>query len=437
MKTVLVIGSGGREAAIVKKLCQDATVGSVVCSPGSTGIRTIGPKVTLFPWPADPDHYRALIDFAKGRRVDLTVVGPETPLVDGIVDAFREAGLRIVGPTKSAARLEGSKVFCKELLRDNHIPTADFQVFDNPQAAFTYIRKHDLPVVVKADGLAAGKGVTVAHTEEEATNAINQIMILHQFGRDAGRRVVIEDYLQGRECSMIALIDDKDIIPLITAQDYKPAFDCDQGPNTGGMGCYSPVPFCTPIIRQKIISDILFPTTEAMKKLGAPYTGVLYAGLMLTKDGPKVLEFNCRFGDPETQAILALMNPDVSFMSFLEATTNGTLYKLPSLDRCGWQNKKAVCVVLAAPGYPGIYTKGLTIRGIEKAEALGVSVLHAGTARSKEGDYWVTNGGRVLNLITVGETFAEARDSVYTGVWCITFNGATPHHRTDIALCVY
>lgn len=432
MKNVLVIGSGGREAAIVKKLCQDPSIAHVFCSPGSAGILAISSKVGLFPGLKGVSDYGALQAYAKRQEVDLTIVGPEAPLVDGIVDVFNEAGLRIVGPSRAAAQIEGSKVFCKNLLRDNNIPTAAFEVFDDPDAAREHIQQHGAPIVVKADGLAAGKGVVVARTIEAALDAVDRIMLQHEFGEAAGHQVVIEDCLQGEECSVIALTDGAALIPLMPAQDYKPAFDNDKGPNTGGMGCYAPVPACDGCRWQDITERILRPTIEAMQRRGTPYRGALYAGLMLTADGPKVLEFNCRFGDPETQVLLELMNVDL--LPLLEATVDGTLKTLAIEKMPVWPSKMAVCLVLAAQGYPGSYEKGLPIAGIEQAEEMGVSILHAGTARALQGDGWVTHGGRVLNLIAIGDTFREARDRVYRTAQGITFGGEKPHFRTDIAL---
>lgn len=436
MTDVLMIGSGGREAAIVEKLCEDSTVERVFCSPGSGGIQAISSKVGLFPGPTGPGDYKELIAFAKRQQVSLTIVGPEVPLVDGIVNAFSQAGLRIVGPTMDGARLEGSKVFCKNLLRDDGIPTADYEIFDDPRSASQYIRKHGVPIVVKADGLAAGKGVIVAHTEEVAIEAVNQIMVRHQFGENAGRKVVVEEFLQGQECSVMALTDGEMVMPFPPVQDYKPVFDDDKGPNTGGMGCYAPVPACTLEIRQEVIDRILYPTVKAMKKAGCSYRGVLYAGLMLTTDGPKVMEFNCRFGDPEVQVLLALMKPSISLLSLLEATVEDRLDTLPSIEEGSWQDRKAICVVLATHGYPGSYPKGLVIEGIEQAEAKGISVIHAGTKRAADGRGWVTDGGRVLHLVAIGDTggtFSEVRDHVYAGVECIKFGGKPPHFRTDIA----
>lgn len=428
MKKVLVIGSGGREAAIVQKLCQDSSIEYVFCSPGSAGIRAMSAKIGLFPGPAWPGDYR---DFAIRQKLDLTIVGPEIPLVDGIVDKFAEAGLRIVGPVKAAAQIEGSKVFAKNLLRDNGIPTAAFEVFDDPEAARKYVRKHGAPIVVKADGLAAGKGVFVARDIDAALDAVDQIMVQHVFGQAAGRQVVVEDYLKGQECSLIALTDGKDLIPFIPVRDYKPALDNDEGPNTGGMGSYAPTPACDFDLWLHIVSRILRPTIEAMKLAGMPYQGVLYAGLMLTEDGPKVLEFNCRFGDPETQVLMALLNVDL--LPMLEATADGTVSQLPDHKVPGWPSKKAVCLVLAARGYPSPYEKWQVIKGIEAAEDVGVSVLHAGTDLARQGDGWVTNGGRVLNLVATADTWHEARDRVYQAAAHITFGGVKPHFRTDIA----
>ncbi|HSX25146.1 MAG TPA: phosphoribosylamine--glycine ligase [Candidatus Andersenbacteria bacterium] len=424
MTRLLVLGSGGREAAIVRKLCQDSSVDTIFCAPGSKGILAMDERVQLCP----NGDFNSLATFAKTNKIDLTIVGPEAPLVGGIVDFFNEKGLRIFGPTKAAARIEGSKAFCKELLHANKIPTAASAIFDEPTAAIEYIGKQEMPIVIKADGLAAGKGVVIAQTYDEAYAAINRIMVEHEFGKQAGEKVVVEEFLPGREVSFLAVCDGKNAMGFVPARDYKPVFDGGLGPNTGGMGCYAPVPDCTAPERDAIISKILFPTLKAMEQSGCPYKGVLYCGLMLTAEGPKVLEFNCRFGDPETQVLLELMNVDL--LPYVQAATDGTLDQMRVLP--GWHNEKAVCLVLTAPGYPGDYQKGLPIEGIEAAEALGLTVLHAGTDRSPDGSGWVTNGGRVINLISRKPTFAGAREHVYAGAKCIMFGGNKPQYRTDI-----
>ncbi len=425
MKRILVIGSGGREAAIVQKLCDDSSIGLIVCSPGSAGIQAIDSRIRLL----QAGNFQFLRSFALAERIDLTIVGPEQPLVDGIVDYFNETGLKIVGPSKFAAQLEGSKVFCKQLLRDNKIPTADFDTFDNPDAAKAYIRRRTVPIVVKADGLAGGKGVTVALNRDNALVAVDTIMIKKAFGAQAGARVVIEEYLTGRECSIIALADGKTIIPFIPVRDYKPAYNQDQGPNTGGMGGYTPVPMCTPELRSQIVQEILSPTMEAMRKAGHPYQGVIYAGIMLTAKGPKILEFNVRFGDPEAQLLMALLNSNL--LPLLEATVDSTLDKLKVFP--DWLHQKAVCVVLATPGYPGNHEQGLLIEGIEDAKAMGVKVIHAGTERAPDGFSWVTKGGRVLNIVATGIDFNEARACANEAARCITFGGKKPLYRSDIA----
>ncbi len=429
-RTIMVIGSGGREAAIVEKICKDESVeslGRIICAPGSAGIEGMDARVELL----SENGMGALCSFALRAGVDLTIVGPEAPLVAGIVDLFTDAGLRIVGPTRAAAQLEGSKAFAKELMRQHGIPTAPFEVFEDPGQACDYITRHGVPIVIKADGLAAGKGVVVARSMQQALDAVEGIMMKRQFG-DAGQRVVIEDCLYGTECSMIVLTDGISVLPLLSAQDYKPLFDNNEGPNTGGMGCYAPVPACTPALQARIMTEILLPMVTAMRLAGHPYRGILYAGLMLTASGPMVLEFNCRAGDPETQALLPLV--DVDLLPLLEATTHdGGLNRLPMEERTHRRNTCAVCLVLTAPGYPGTPEVGLPIDGFRQAEALYVQVLHAGTAWDKATNCWVTKGGRVLNLVATGRSFTEARDRVYAAARCITFGRKQPHYRTDIA----
>jgi len=360
--------------------------------------------------------------------VDLTVVGPEAPLVDGIVDVFNEREMPIVGPSKLAARLEGSKVFCKRLLKSNNIPTAEFAVCLSADEARRSCTKFGLPCVVKADGLAAGKGAIVVRTNEEAESAIQLIMVEKKFG-DAGNKVLVEEYLVGEECSVLALTDGDNFTSLEPAQDYKPAYDGDEGPNTGGMGCYSPVPAYTSARSWKV-QNMLRETIKAMKEGGCPYQGVLYAGLMLTEEGPKILEYNCRFGDPEIQVILARMKSPL--LPLLQATVDGTIR---SQHAPRWYITPAVCVVLASPGYPDSPKKGLVIDGIAAAKALGADVIHAGTRRREDG-VLVTDGGRAMNVIVRASSFNAARELVNRAADCITFGGKPAQRRRDIALRV-
>jgi phosphoribosylamine--glycine ligase len=401
---VLVIGGGGREHALAWKLAQSGRVTKLFCAPGNAGIAQLAECVA----PAD------LAQFASEKQIDLTVVGPEAPLCAGIVDVFQAKGLRIFGPTKRAAQLEGSKAFCKRFLLQHGIPTADAGIFDNPVAARDYVRQRGAPIVVKADGLAAGKGVVVAQTIEEAERAIDDIMVQRAFG-EAGKLVVIEECLTGEETSVMALVDGKTFKLLPAAQDHKRVGDGDTGPNTGGMGAYSPTP-------RKVDATEIFERTVAGMK---DYRGVLYAGLMVTEAGPKVLEFNCRFGDPETQVVVPRM--DFDLVDALEATVTGRLEGA----RLDWKREAAVCVVMAAGGYPGAYERGQVIEGLKEASGLdNVCVFHAGTKRNAAGQI-VTDGGRVLGVTALGEDIEDAVRKAYGGVARIRFDGA--QYRRDIA----
>jgi len=415
---VLVVGGGGREHSLVWKIAQSPKVKKIYAAPGNAGISRLAECI-----PIQPTQIDNLVDFAERYEIDLTVVGPEAPLVAGIVDRFQTRGLRIFGPSKQAARLEGSKAFAKELMREYGIPTAQFRVFNSPTKAISYIREKGAPIVVKADGLAAGKGSIVAMTEEEASEAVEKILVKRAFG-EAGEKVVIEEYLQGEEASVLALTDGETIVPLVPSQDHKRALDGDQGPNTGGMGAYAPAPVITEKLMQQITREILQPTVKAMADRGVIYKGVLYAGLIMTAEGPKVLEFNCRFGDPETQAQLPLMKTDL--VDLLLAICNRKLKDVPIQE----EKKAAVCVVMASEGYPGAYEKGQEITGLKQAEEMeGVVVFHAGTKLERR--KVVTNGGRVLGVTAVGDDISAAVSRAYQAVEKIKFHGA--HYRRDIA----
>jgi phosphoribosylamine---glycine ligase len=422
---VLVVGNGGREHALAWKIAQSPRVERVYVAPGNAGTAAEAVNVAI-----SPMDFAGLIDFARKNEVRLTVVGPEAPLAAGIVDAFQEAKLRVFGPSKAAARLEGSKVFCKDMLRSADVPTADYHVFKDPIEAMGFINERYCeedelaPVVVKADGLAAGKGVIVCHKREEALDAIDRIAFHREFG-DAGNQVVIEERLDGLEASVLAITDGRTILTLPAAQDHKPAHDLDQGPNTGGMGAYSPTPIVDEKLMHWIEEHVLVPTVHAMKRSRNPFRGVLYAGLMITRQGPKVLEYNVRFGDPECQPILMRMKGDL--FEVLEATVDGRLEELDGLE---WDPRPAVCVVMASDGYPGDYQKGHPIRGLEQAaEVPGVKVFHAGT--SEVDGQIVTAGGRVLGVTALGDSIAEAKLQAYTAVKCIRWAGAWC--RKDIA----
>lgn len=418
---VLVIGKGGREHALVWKIAQSPRVTQVFCAPGNAGTAEEGVNV-----PIEANDMHGLARFAKKEGVGLTVVGPEDPLAQGIVDVFQKEGLRVFGPSKAAAQLEGSKVFSKKLMRDADVPTAEFRVFDHPDPARLFVQTREYPVVVKADGLAAGKGVLVCSTNEEALQAIERIMVREEFGRAAGRQVVIEKRMEGEELSILALVSGRVVIPLPPTQDHKRALDNDLGPNTGGMGAYCPAPLGTPELLQEIDSHVLVPTVHALKRSRRPFRGVLYAGLMLTNQGPRVLEFNCRFGDPEAQPLLMRLKSDL--VDLLEAVADGRLDEF-SEDKLEWDPRPAVCVVLASQGYPGPYSKGRVIFGLNEAAKLPhVKVFHAGT--KMENGMVMTDGGRVLGVTALGETLREAKKRAYEAVAHIHFQGA--FYRKDI-----
>lgn len=414
---VLVIGGGGREHALAVSLARSERVSGVYCAPGNAGTAMVAENV-----PLSEGNQDALVAFAKEKQISLTVVGPEAPLCRGITDRFAADGLRVFGPSKAAARIEGDKAYAKKLMKLAHVPTADARIFRHYDQARDYVATRDTGVVVKATGLAAGKGVIVCEDPSEALLALERIMLEREFG-DAGDTVIVEEILKGPELSVHALIDDRTIYVLDSAQDHKAVGDGDTGPNTGGMGTYSPAPIATEQILATIERDVLVPIVDAMRQDGAPYRGVLYAGLMLTPAGPKVLEFNCRFGDPETQVLLARLETDL--FDLLEATVEG---KLASAD-VRWNPKSAVCVVMASGGYPGAYEKGKLISGLEAAAALSdIRIYHGGTRRN--GDQTVTNGGRVLGVTGLGDDIAAAKKRAYQGVELITFDGA--YARTDI-----
>lgn len=410
---VLVVGSGGREHALAWKLAQSPRAERVFVAPGNAGTAVDAENV-----PIDPMQFPALMRFAKENRVGLTIVGPEAPLAAGIVDAFQAEGLRVFGPTKAAAELEASKVFCKDLLRSADVPSADYQTFDNPQHAVKFLEdREDVPIVVKADGLAAGKGVMVCGSRAEAVAAVEKIALQRAYG-DAGRQLVIEERLDGEEVSVLALTDGQTILPLPAAQDHKRAGDGDTGPNTGGMGAYCPAPVLDAEQIAWVEQHILVPTVHAMKRARRPFRGVLYAGLMLTHQGPKVLEYNVRFGDPECQPILMRLQSDL--LDVLEAVVDGRLDQIAPLQ---WDPRPAVCVVMAAEGYPERYRKGDAIRGLGDAAALAdTKVFHAGTAVADE--HAVTAGGRVLGVTALGENISLAKFNAYRAVRCIRWQGA-------------
>ncbi len=416
---ILVIGSGGREHTLAWKMAQSDLVEEILAAPGNVGIAA-EPKCRICD--ISSDDISGLMDLASREKIDLTVVGPEAPLVDGIADTFRAAGLRVFGPSKNAARLEGSKVFAKRLMQKYGVPSAEFEVFDDFQAASSYLDSISGPIVVKADGLAAGKGVLVCADRSEAMKALETIMIKKAFGA-AGDLVIIEECLVGEEASFIAFTDGKTVLPLASSQDHKPVFDDDRGPNTGGMGAYSPAPVVTPEIHDQIMNRVMYPVVEALEKEGAPYTGFLYAGLMIKEGTAKVLEFNVRMGDPEAQPLLHRMKSDP--VPLFEAGVDGELDKM----KTEWEPQDSVCVVMASGGYPGAYEKGTPIRGIEEADAIdGVKVFHAGTGQADGG--FVTRGGRVLGVTAKAAGIENAVKKAYEAVGKITWEGV--HYRKDI-----
>ncbi len=416
---ILVVGSGGREHALAWKLAQSPKTTRLYCAPGNGGTRLVAENVPI------PDSDTAqLADFALQAGIDLTVVGPEVPLSLGLVDAFERQGLRVFGPTRKAAELESSKVFAKRFMERHKIPTGRFKVVDTADKARSVLRAGELgwPVVLKADGLAAGKGVIIAANMNEAEAAVRAIMVERQFG-SAGDQLLMEEFLRGRETSFIVISDGAQVLPLVTTMDHKAAFDGGRGPNTGGMGTISPSPHLDKALFALVMSRIVLPTVTRMKEEGRTYKGALYCGLMLTAEGPKVLEYNCRFGDPETQPQMLRLESDL--VDILNAAIDGNVLA----DEIRWSEKAAGCVIMASGGYPGPYPKGLPISGLEAASARpGVSVFHAGT-RFENATY-KTSGGRVLGVCASGRTLQEAMDRIYAAAADITFEGA--HYRRDI-----
>ena len=414
---VLVVGSGGREHALTWKLAQSPHLDALFCAPGNPGTRSLARNVAI-----EPDDIAALRRFARNEQIDLTVVGPEAPLALGITDAFEADGLRVFGPTQAAAQLESSKIFAKRFMLEAGIPTAGAATFDDLAAAESHIRGHDGPMVVKADGLAAGKGVTVCQNRDDALRAVRQAMKEGVFG-EAGHRVVLEEFLDGEEASFHVLVDGRNVVPLATSQDHKRAYDGDRGPNTGGMGAYAPAPVVSDGLRQRIMDEIVMPTVNGMAARGTPYRGVLYAGLMIVENRPYVIEFNVRFGDPETQVLLMLLHDDL--LPLLDGAARGQLGDQGAQSLPG----AAVCVVMAAQGYPGSYPRGTPITGIETAVYQpNAQVFHAGT-EERDGRL-VTSGGRVLGVTAHSAGIAEAIAGAYRAVECIEWPGR--QYRRDI-----
>lgn len=415
---VLVIGSGGREHALAWKIAQSPRVTKLYCAPGNAGIEQLATCVAI-----QADDVAGLKSFVASEKIDLTVVGPEAPLAAGIADEFRKAKLKIFGPTRAAAQLESSKTFSKELMARHHIPTASSQSFTSLGPALEYLDRQRAPIVVKADGLAQGKGVVVATTLEQARQALIDMLEKKAFGQ-SGSRVVIEEFLDGEELTIMAFTDGNTVVPMLPAQDHKRVGDGDTGPNTGGMGAYAPAPLGSPALRAAVLEQVLRPVVAAMSKAGSPFAGVLYAGLMIVKGKPYVLEFNARFGDPETEVILPLLKTDL--VDVLEAVVEHRLDQLT----VEWHNRSAVCVVMTSGGYPGAYPTGMPIAGLpEKVLSGDVLVYHAGTKR--QGRDVVTAGGRVLGITGVGAHFQDAAQRAYDMVRVISFEGC--HYRSDIA----
>ena len=417
---ILVVGSGGREHALGWKLSQSPRVERIYCAPGNAGTEQIGENVAIA-----ASELAALAGFAAEHRIDLTVVGPDDPLANGIVDLFEGAGLRVFGPTKAAARLESSKIFAKEMMRKCHIPTALAGSFDRSDRALAFCERLQFPIVIKADGLALGKGVVVARDCAEASAAIDAMMNQGQFG-EAGRRIVVEEFLRGTECSVHALVGGTAYRMLATARDHKRAYEGDKGPNTGGMGAISPADNWSAATQSLFDREVMRPLVRGLLRSGVPFCGLLFPGLMMTAEGLRVLEFNCRFGDPETQAILPRLKSDL--LDLLVATIDGTFENVP----LEWDERVAVTVVLASGGYPGKYDTGRQICGLDECSKLpDVHLFHAGTRREPDGTV-VTAGGRVLAVTALGETAARARERAYDAVSRISFDGC--HYRRDIAL---
>ena len=409
---ILVIGNGGREHALAWKAAQSPLAKTVFVAPGNAGTAL---EPALQNVNINPTDIQGLLDFAQKENIDLTIVGPEAPLVIGVVDAFRAAGLKIFGPTQAAAQLEGSKAFTKDFLARHQIPTAEYQNFTEIEPALTYIREKGAPIVIKADGLAAGKGVIVAMTLQEAEDAVKDMLAGNAFG-DAGSRVVVEEFLDGEEASFIVMVDGENVLPMATSQDHKRVGDGDTGPNTGGMGAYSPAPVVTDEVHQRVMDQVIWPTVRGMASEGNVYTGFLYAGLMIDKNGqPKVIEFNCRFGDPETQPIMLRLQSDL--VELCLAAVDGKLNEKDSV----WDPRPSLGVVLAAGGYPGDYAKGDQIHGLPQTESADGKVFHAGTALKD--NQVVTNGGRVLCVTALGEDVAAAQKRAYELAQTISWEG--------------
>jgi phosphoribosylamine--glycine ligase len=416
---ILIIGSGGREHALAWKIAQSPLVAKVYGAPGNPGIASLSKGACV---PIGVDDFSGIKAFVEEKDIDLTVVGPEDPLAKGLVDYLEQGGDRAFGPSAGAAQLEGSKAFAKAFMERHHIPTAAWAEFDDAADAAAYVRAKGAPIVIKADGLAAGKGVTVAMDMDTALRAIDDAMVRHAFG-SAGARVVVEEFMTGEEASILAFCDGTTVIPMASSQDHKAVFDGDQGPNTGGMGAYSPAPVVTAALERRILEEVLQPAVRGMAAEGNPYRGILYAGLMINAEGPKVVEFNVRFGDPETQVVLPRMKTDL--VPVLIACCEGRLHE----ERIEYHNAPCVTVVMASGGYPGAYEKGKAISGIDAAEEeAGVSVFQAGT--KLEDGVLRSNGGRVLNVTATEATLPEAIAKAYRAVGKIAFDGA--HHRTDI-----
>lgn len=412
---VLVVGGGGREHAICRSLRKSPRVGKLLCAPGNGGIASVAECVDI-----KATDIGGIVAYVKANPVDLVVVAPDDPLALGMVDALEEAGIRAFGPRKNAAVIEASKVFSKNLMQKYGIPTAEYRVFSDPEKAVEYIRSHSAPIVVKADGLALGKGVVVARDTDSAVDAVKSMMLDKKFG-DSGSRIVLEEYLTGPEVTVLAFTDGKTIVPMPSSQDHKRVFDNDEGPNTGGMGAICPSPHYTKDIAELCMNSIFFPTIDAMNKEGRTFKGVLYFGLMLTPKGPRVIEYNARFGDPEAQPVLSLLETDL--LDIIEAVIDGRLADIS----VKWRPGAACCVVMASGGYPGGYEKGFEITGLDGVPD-DITVFHAGTVM-KDGKYY-TNGGRVLGVTAVGETLDAAVKRAYEGVGRICFKDA--HYRTDI-----
>jgi phosphoribosylamine---glycine ligase len=415
---ILVVGKGGREHALAWKLSQSRGVEKIYCAPGNAGIAQLTEIV-----PIPIDNLSALADFAADKKIDLTVVGPELPLTLGIVDVFEAKGLRIFGPDKAAAEIEGSKAFAKDFMQRYHIPTASFRIFSNPADALDFVSSASYPLVIKADGLAAGKGTVIVSSPGEAKTSVENIMVEKVFG-EAGERLVIEEFLEGEEVTVMALTDGERVIPMVSAQDHKRIFDGNKGPNTGGMGAYAPTHVISDKMMKRISEEILEPTVQGLADMGRLYKGVLYTGVIVTDRGPKVLEYNCRFGDPETQAVLPLLETDLVeiFLDIADGYLN--------IDEIKWKDQSCVCVVLASRGYPESHENGVVIEGLDKVKSKDCFVFHAGTIRN--GDKIMTNGGRVLGVTAADHTLKGAIGRVYDAIQLINFDGM--QYRHDIGM---